>query len=126
MADLVEKLTEASRSIGIGAVYGDPVEIDGATIVPVALAWYGFGGGNGNFAGGKLGAGGDTGPSANTDGADGQGFGAGGAGIPIGAYVTTPFGVKFQPNIIALLTVSVPVLWVGGHALSRVIRAIKK
>src|SRR3954471_15571738 len=104
MANLVETLTDATRTIGVGAAYGDPVEIDGASIVPVALVWSGFGGGNGTASSpgatvassAKLGAG----------DANGEGFGGGGVSIPIGAYVTTAGEARFQPNIVALLAVS--------------------
>jgi uncharacterized spore protein YtfJ len=124
MANLVETLTDATRTIGVGAAYGDPVTIDGATIVPVALVWSGFGGGNGTASSpgatvassDKLGAG----------DANGEGFGGGGVSIPIGAYVTTAGEAKFQPNLISLLAVSIPVIVTAGWSLSRIIRALKK
>ena len=33
---------------------------------------------------------------------------------------------RFEPNVIALLAVSVPFVWVAGRALARIIRALKK
>ncbi|MCU1404689.1 MAG: hypothetical protein JWQ43_992 [Glaciihabitans sp.] len=112
MANLVETVTETVRSIGVKAAYGERVTIDGVEIMPVALVWFGFG------AGGE-GAGGDG------DSGDGGG-GGGGAAIPIGAYVSGDAGPTFRPNLIALLAVLIPLSWVGGKALSRVIRALKK
>ncbi|MDO9397284.1 MAG: hypothetical protein Q7T71_12110 [Herbiconiux sp.] len=121
MANLVETLTDATRSIGVGAAYGAPVEIDGATLVPVALVWAGYGGGTGNasspgateqkFAAGDAGA---------------EGFGGGGVSVPIGAYVTVDGKATFEPNLIALLAVSIPVIVTTGWALSRFVRALKK
>ncbi len=125
MANLVDTLTDATKTIGVGAAYGAPVEIDGVTIVPVALVWAGFGGGN---------ATGNGNASLPTDAAKplfggdagGEGFGGGGVSIPVGAYVTTDGVASFQPNIIALLAVSVPVVVTAGWAFARVIRALKK
>lgn len=121
MANLVETLTDATRSIGVGAAYGAPVEIDGSTIVPVALVWSGFGGGNGNASSpgateNKIGAG-DAG---------GEGFGGGGLSVPIGAYATSEGRAQFEPNLIALLAVSIPVVISTGWALARFVRALKK
>ena len=109
MTSLAVQLAETVRSFGVASVYGDPVELDGVTIIPVALVKYGF-------------VGGEDGKTDNTAG----GGGGGGLTIPIGAYLKTESGVKFQPNIVSLLAVAIPVLWVGGRALSRVIRALKK
>jgi uncharacterized spore protein YtfJ len=110
MTNLAEKLAEATRSVGVTASYGDPVEVDGATIIPVAYVWYGFGAGE------------DT---SNQEGG-GSGGGGGGASVPIGAYVKTGDVVRFDPNIISLLAVGIPFVWVAGRALARVIRALKR
>ncbi|MEJ8803863.1 GerW family sporulation protein [Pontibacter sp. H249] len=60
---LVENLAE---KLGITAkaasIYGDPIERDGVTVVPVAKAMYGFGGGAGTKAG-ENGSGGGGGVS---------------------------------------------------------------
>jgi uncharacterized spore protein YtfJ len=109
MSQLVEKVAEPLRRLGVETSYGSPVEIDGATVVPVALVWLGFGGGSGQ-----------------RDGEDGDGFGGGGASIPIGAYVTTSLGVRFQPNVIALLAVGIPFTLVAGHVLAKLVRALKR
>jgi uncharacterized spore protein YtfJ len=52
MTSLPEKLAETFRSAGVKSAYGDPVQIDGATVLPVALVYYGFGGGDTGEAGG--------------------------------------------------------------------------
>ncbi|WP_066042742.1 hypothetical protein [Herbiconiux solani] len=121
MANLVETLTDATRQIGVGAAYGAPVEIDGASLVPVALVWSGFGGGNGNAS-----SPGTSGQKIGAGDAGGEGFGGGGVSIPIGAYVTEGGKATFEPNLIALLAVSIPVIMTTGWALARFVRALKK
>ncbi|WP_104081506.1 hypothetical protein [Cryobacterium sp. Y11] len=108
MTSLPEKLAETFRSAGVKSAYGDPVQIDGATLVPVALVYYGFGGGDAGEAGG------------------GSGGGGGGVSLPIGAYVKSGGTAHFEPNVIALLAVGVPFLLIAGRTLARVIRALKK
>jgi len=108
MANLVEKIADSVGSLGVKRAYGDPITLDGAEIVPVALTWYGFGAGT-------------------DEGSDAGGGGGGGASIPVGVYSTGPDGtVRFEPNLIALLAVAIPLSWVGGKALARVVRALKK
>ncbi len=109
MTNLALKLAENVRSFGVKSVYGDPVEVEGVTLVPVALVQYGFG------------AGGDD------EAVDGVGRGGGGGmAIPIGAYVTSGGTVRFEPNVISLLAVGIPFVWVAGKAFARVIRALKR
>jgi uncharacterized spore protein YtfJ len=63
---LAKKLGSAANS---ATIYGEPVERDGVTVIPVAKAAYGFGGGEGN-------------------GKEGKGAGSGGGG----GMVLTPVG----------------------------------
>ncbi|MET0955533.1 MAG: hypothetical protein ABWY68_06240 [Cryobacterium sp.] len=109
MTNLALKLAENARSIGVTSAYGDPVQIEGVTIIPVALVQYGFGGG---------GEGGDEEGAA--------GGGGGGMAIPIGAYVKSGGAARFEPNVISLLAVSIPFVWVAGKAVARIIRALKR
>ncbi|MFO7690732.1 MAG: hypothetical protein R6W83_09315 [Cryobacterium sp.] len=111
MTSLPEKLAEITRSAGVKSAYGEPIQIDGASIVPVALVYYGFGGGEA----------GET-----SEGGAGAGGGGGGASLPIGAYVTENGRARFDPNIVAIMAVGIPLLLVAGHALSHIIRALKK
>lgn len=111
MTNLVERLSENMNSLGVKRSYGDPVTIGGVETVPVALVWFGFGGGGGEDGEGK---------------GSGEGGGGGGASIPIGAYVGGPDGARFEPNAIALLVVLIPLTWVSGKAMARVIRALKR
>jgi len=125
MANLVDTLTDATKTIGVGAAYGAPVEIEGKTIVPVALVWAGFGGGNGTGNGNANSPADASKPLVGGE-AGAEGFGGGGVSIPVGAYVTTDGEATFEPNLIALLAVSIPVICTTGWALARVIRALKK
>lgn len=96
--------------MSVKAAYGEPVTLDGVEFVPVSLVWFGFGGGEGQD---------------ESDG-NGSGGGGGGASIPIGAYVTGDRGIRFQPNLIALLAVGVPFAYIAGKSLARLIRVLKK
>jgi len=49
MANLADKLGKGARA---AAVFGEPVERDGVTVIPVAKARWGFGGGAGSGEGG--------------------------------------------------------------------------
>jgi len=95
MTNLVLKLAENARSVGVRTAYGDPIQVEGVTLVPVALVQYGFGGG-------------------------------GGLSIPIGAYVKSGNTVRFDPNVVSLLVVAIPFVWVAGRAVSHIIRAVKR
>lgn len=109
MTNIAVKLAENVRSSGVKAAYGDPVDLNGSSIVPVALVYYGFGGGDAGEQGGGAGGG-----------------GGGGLSLPIGAYVTSGGRARFEPNVISLLAVGIPFLWVAGKALSRIVRALKR
>lgn len=80
--DLTSNLESSIRSIvrdlgehaSVRSVYGDPIEADGTTVVPVARVGYGFGGGIGR-------GGAETaGEAAAGEGGTGEGQGGGGGG----------------------------------------------
>jgi uncharacterized spore protein YtfJ len=106
MPNIAVELGKASANLGVTSAYGEPQEIDGERFVPVAVTWTGFGGGS--------------------DEAGNGGGGGGGFSAPIGAYVRREGQLRFEPNLIALLTVAVPFVCVAGHALNKLIRALKK
>jgi uncharacterized spore protein YtfJ len=109
MAELVLELAETVAGVGVKTSYGEKVDIDGTTVLPVALGYYGFGGGGGS----------------DQKGDQGSGGGGGGVSIPLGAYVGRGGDVRFEPNLIGLLLVATPLVWVTGKALKAVIRALK-
>ncbi|WP_314647290.1 hypothetical protein [uncultured Microbacterium sp.] len=106
MPNIAVELGQQVVSLGVKSAYGEPQDVDGVSITPVALTYAGFGGASGG------------------DGAEGGG--GGGVSIPVGVYVRREEGLRFEPNIVTLLAVGVPFVWVAGRALSRIIRALKK
>lgn len=113
MAQLTKQLAETLTKVGVHSAYGAPVEVDGTTIMPVACTTYGFGAAEG------------AGDDSKAQG-EGSGGGGGGMAVPVGAYVTRDGVTRFEPNIIALLVVAAPFVWVAGRALARVIKALKR
>ena len=106
MPNIALELGKQAASFGVSGIYGEQQDVDGIKIIPVALASSGFGGGS-------------------DEGGNG-GDGAGGTAIPIGAYIRRGDDLRFEPNLISLLAVGIPFVWVAGHVLIRVIRALKK
>lgn len=109
MPNIAVELGKVSTQLGVNAVYGEEREVDGVSIVPVAAAWSGFAGG-----------------SDEKEKGGSSGGGGGGLAVPIGAYVRRPEGLRFEPNLIALLTVGIPFVLVAGNALRKIIRALKR
>lgn len=105
MPNIVVELGNQVASLGVKSAYGEPIDVDGVSVTPVAMTVAGFGGG-----------------TADT----GEGGGGGGASIPLGVYVRREEGLRFEPNLITLLAIGIPFVWVAGRALTRVIRALKK
>lgn len=105
MPNLALELGKQTASIGVTSVYGEQQDVDGVRLVPVAISWSGFGAG---------------------ESPEGSGGGGGGYAAPIGAYIRKGDDLRFEPNIISLLAVGIPFIWVAGRALSRVIRALKR
>lgn len=110
MANLTEKLAE-SVPLGMKLSYGPTQTVDGIELVPVAIVSYGFGAGDG-------------GTQADPD-ASGSGGGGGGSSIPVGAYIGGPDGLRFRPNPIAVMAVAIPLVWVTGKALARILKAAR-
>ena len=106
MPNLALELGKQTASIGVTSVYGEQQDVDGVRLIPVALTWSGFGAGE------------ETG--------GGSGGGGGGVAIPLGAYIRKGDDLRFEPNLISLLTVGIPFVWVAGRVLSRLIRALKR
>ena len=106
-ADVMKSFIEHQ---GVGLAYGAPVELGGERIVPVAC-WAGGAGGGGGI---------------DAEHGEGSGGGFGGVAIPVGVYVGDAYGVRFRPNLIALLAVLVPLVGAVGCALPRLIKALKR
>ena len=106
MPNLALELGKQSAALGVTSVYGEQQDVNGIRLIPVALTWSGFG--------------------AGEDGSGNSGGGGGGYAIPVGAYIRTGDDLRFEPNLVSLVAVGIPFVWVVGRALSRVIRARKK
>lgn len=106
MPNIALELGKQSASLGVNSAYGEQRDVGGVQVIPVALSWTGFGGGSDEVGNG--------------------GGGGGGWAVPIGAYIRRGGDVRFEPNIVSLLAVAIPFVWVAGRALSRVIRVLKK
>ena len=99
----VERMAERiGAKASVRAVFGDPIERDGITIIPVARVRWGFGGGAGRgpIAVGP-GTAADGAPTEATfdEGASGAGTGGGGgvAADPVGYLEIGPDGATFKP-----------------------------
>jgi len=106
MPNIALELGKQSASLGVTSAYGEQQDVDGIRLIPVALSWSGFGGGS--------------------DDAGNGGGGGGGWSVPLGAYIRKGDDLRFEPNLVSLLGVAIPFVWVAGRALSRVIRTLKK
>lgn len=105
MPQIALELGKQAATLGVKSAYGEPQDVDGATITPVALAITGFAGGSAE---------------------GGEGGTGGGIAVPVGVYVRREEGLRFEPNIVTLLVVAGPFVWIAGRALTRIIRALKK
>jgi len=112
MTNITEKLAEVFSNIGVKSTYGSAVEVDGATIIPVAIASFGFGAGEGL--------------ANDAENTEGSGGGGGGMSVPIGAYITRDGITRFEPNTIVLVAVGVPLVWATGRALACIAKAFKR
>ncbi|MFT4135884.1 hypothetical protein [Microbacterium sp.] len=106
MPNLALELGKQTASLGVTSAYGEQQDVDGVRIVPVALAWSGFG--------------------AGEDKEGSNGGGGGGVSIPLGAYIRRGDDLRFEPNLVSLVAVAIPFIWVAGRTLSRIIRALKR
>jgi uncharacterized spore protein YtfJ len=92
-SDILDRIGDKLGSTAtVKAVYGEPIEVNGKTIVPIAKVAYGFGGGFGSGHG-KHGSNGEL----EADGRHGEGGGGGGGvrAFPAGALEITESGTRF-------------------------------
>jgi uncharacterized spore protein YtfJ len=78
-------LGEIERILSTKAVVGEPMTIEGNTIIPLVSLGFGFGGGGGSGGGKEKGEG------------SGAGTGGGGGVRPLGIIVVNAEGVKIEP-----------------------------
>ena len=112
MSEFTAGIAELVSKAGVKTTYGEPIELDGATIIPVAAGWYGFGFG-------------ESDAGSESASSDGSGGGGGGVSVPVGAYVNRDGVTRFEPNTVALLAVGIPFVCVAGRAVARVFRSFR-
>lgn len=106
MADTFSSLVETFKNVGVSKAYGEPVQVGGEEVIPVALVSFGFGGG------------GEPGDGAS-------GGGGGGFVLPLGVYRKIGGNASFRPNTVVTLVCLVPVIGVLGAAVRGAIRAAR-
>lgn len=79
-----DMITRTNDAISVKRVFGEPIERDGVTVIPVASVWGGGGGGEGGEV-----------PSADSGGSGG-GFGV--IARPIGVYEIRDGEVRWRPT----------------------------
>jgi hypothetical protein len=98
--DHAQSRTRTRQAVRIArrhSVYGEQQDVDGIRLIPVALSWSGFG--------------------AGEDPSGSNGGGGGGFAVPLGAYIRKGDDLRFEPNLVSLLAVAIPFVWVAGRAL---------
>ena len=94
MKEVLQSLAERlHHSASVKTVYGEPVEAQGRTIIPVARVAYGLGGGSGWKSG-------TTGEASGGDTASSNDPKTGGGGIvvtPVGVVEVLPEGTRYVP-----------------------------
>jgi uncharacterized spore protein YtfJ len=112
-AEILERLAEKLGSkASVSAVFGEPVERDGITIIPVARVSFGLGVGVGT---GKK----------DVDVAQGGGGGGGGSAAPAGYIEIRDGRAVFKPIREPLMDVLVPIAaLIAGSAAPRIVRGL--
>ncbi|MGD1068746.1 MAG: spore germination protein GerW family protein [Bryobacteraceae bacterium] len=85
MAEIFKTITEPLQSsAAVKSVFGEPVTIQGKTVIPVARIAYGFGGGSGKRA-------------HEVRPGEGEGGGGGVVATPLGVFEVTESETRFIP-----------------------------
>jgi len=84
---LKSTLEELEKVLSTRSVVGEPIEVDGNTLIPLSSIGFGFG------------AGGGSGKAPKTEAAEGAGSGTGGGGgvKPVAIIVVNKDGVRLEP-----------------------------
>jgi hypothetical protein len=111
MLQTVAELASILSRVGVKSAFGDVVDIDGASAVPVAVTGFAFGGGSGRLF-----------PVA-TNGSAGTG---GMISIPVGMLANRDGVVRFVPNAVPVIAVTVPLVCAAGIAVTAVALAARR
>ena len=120
-AKLLERIMEKmGGQAHVTSVFGEPIERNGVTVIPVArLRWF-FGAGMGS---GPAEASGDDAPAGT---GEGSGGGGGGGAEPVGYVEIGPHGASFKPIEDANQMPSPALVLAAGLSAALLIRAITK
>ncbi len=102
--DVSRLLEQARDQVTVGRVFGEPIERDGVTMVPVARVMGGGGGGQGSAPDGE---------------GEGEGGGFGMVARPAGAYVIKGGDVTWRPAVDPVRLSTVAATFVGFVVLVR-------
>lgn len=92
--DMLEKIGQSlASSATVKSVFGDPIQLEGKTVVPIAKIAYGFGAGGGSGPRKHNGAR----PDSPDEKAEGGGGGGGVRAFPAGALEITATSTRFVP-----------------------------
>jgi uncharacterized spore protein YtfJ len=116
--ELLEHLAaQLGTKASVSAVYGQPVDRENVTIIPVAKVSFGFGGGAGTGTKGS-----DT-----SNGGGGGGGGGGVQAVPLGYIEIKDGNAVFKPIRHPMMDVIVPLLVLAaGSTAPRILRAIRR
>jgi len=118
-ANIVELLAEkVGLQAGAHAIFGDPVEHDGVTVIPVGKVKWGFGGGSGRDS-----------VEDDIDGKVDEGSGGGGGAMasPLGFIEIRDGRAEFRKvgdpmSVVAIILASAAASWVVLRGLKKIIR----
>ncbi len=118
--DPKELLAQARDTMSVKRVFGDPIEKDGVTVIPVARVMGGAGGG------GTVAAEAGEGATGAANPAPGMGVGWGVAASPAGVYVIKGDQVIWQPayDVQRLTLIGGMIAIVGMLVLRSVVRSV--
>jgi uncharacterized spore protein YtfJ len=95
--ELVREVTGIPKELGASACFGEPIERDGHTLVPVARVNFGYGLGFGGGGTTKFAPSENGNQSENTEGGGGGGGGGGGSSTPVAVIDISDRGVDIRP-----------------------------
>ncbi len=121
--NISELASQANDALTVRRVFGEPIERNGITIIPVASVLGGGGGGEGSGPVPSVAAHAAGGPAAATGSGSGGGFGV--RATPAGVYVIRGDSVSWQPalNVTPIALMGQLVAIVGLLVLRSIVRA---
>jgi uncharacterized spore protein YtfJ len=96
---LLDAVADLPEKANVNAVFGDPVTVEGRSVIPVAKVAYGFGMGVGRTTGAEEAAAEEAAESAPEKAADGVGGGGGALAHPLAVVEVTPEGAWVKPVV---------------------------